>query len=302
MNIEDYIKKSKNHKSVYYKTSKFMRVIAFNMQYKKSIDDEQINQLINLNSDIMLLSECYKYIGEVLYNYNELISEKSHCGYMKIFIHKNICIDNWNYNIETIKLDGCVLSVVDTIFGKMILGTMHLAPFKQNYIYRENTIIKINEFCHDFNCPCIIGGDTNMRPYEKYTGDFEDAWEKCSNSKYYLTWPNRDYVDKVSFTNLRHIQYDCRFDKFFIKNCIYTRFKTINTKNSDHLMIAIDIILKKNNCIDNKKLIRSCGCKCIINNQNVEYIYCKTCQKILDTIKNYNYKQSNKNILSYFMN
>lgn len=254
MNIKEYLKKSNDIESVFYKTNNFIRVCEFNVQYKHDIlDIEQIKQLKKIDADIMCLVECRQDITEHFEKYIEICSNKSHCGFMKLFIHKRIC-NNKKPIIEIEKHKQYILSIIDTIFGKIIIGVLHFVPEKDNNSKREIALCSINDYCNKHKYPCIIGGDTNMRDLEKYETDFEDAWQKCAKEKYYLTWPNRNYDDKYSNLKPQKVNNDFRFDRFFLKKCISARFATINTGNSDHLMIVVDIKNPKNEYVHKKTI------------------------------------------------
>lgn len=236
MEIKKYIEKIKN------KNNESIRAIAFNMQNKGKIDIEQIDQLKLINADIMLLTECQENINKKLRNYLQIASNKSHCGYMKIFVHKKICDNTSKCVLRTEYINGCILCIVKTLYGKIILGTMHLPPSKNGSFKRKKIIEEISTFCNRYDYPCIIGGDTNMRDFEDNNiNDFEDAWYKHTNNKYYLTYPNRNYDDKYSKIKPVDVKFDFRFDRFFMKRCNYNHFRTIDTGNSDHMMITVDV-------------------------------------------------------------
>jgi len=242
MEFNEYISEQNNKNSDFYKNHNTLRIISFNMQLKKNIDNEQIEQLILLDADLMFLCECHNDIE--FKNYIEIISNRSHSGKMGIFINKKI-IKRRNYMLQTkIGDDAFALALIKTIYGKFVCGVMHLKPTKNNHVIREQTIGQISEWVNQFNYPCIIGGDTNMRNFEndiikKY--GFDDIYMTCENKNYYATWPNRNYNDHYSFVKIDDVSDNYRFDRFMIKKCNTARFRTINTGNSDHLMIAVDV-------------------------------------------------------------
>ncbi len=110
-------------------------------------------------------------------------------------------------------------------------------------------MFKINETLEDLNLlhlPIIIGGDTNM------TDDEDDVVKEYglidvyleTNNKYYLTYPNRPFVTNSNDKRITFVSpTDFRYDRFFIKNCKGTEFKTISNNNSDHLAINVIINL-----------------------------------------------------------
>jgi len=236
MEINEYLNLSED------RTNVIFRVCEFNVQYKNNIVDmEQIDQLNKINADIMCLVECINGITEHLKNYIEINSSKSHCGFMKIFVHKRICGKNENIIINS-KIDSqYILSIINTIFGKIIVGALHFRPRKNNSEIRKSALESINQYCKQYEYPCIIAGDTNMRYYEKCDTDFDDAWTQDKSRDYYSTWPNKKYDDKYSYIKAQDVNYDFRFDRIFLKKCSWDRFRTINTRNSDHIMTIVDV-------------------------------------------------------------
>ncbi len=80
-----------------------------------------------------------------------------------------------------------------------------------------------------------MGGDTNMRHEENVIMfDLVDVYLLTNENKYSTTCPNRNFKDdRLKFTPKN----DFRYDRFFIKNCSATTFKTIENNDSDHLAI-----------------------------------------------------------------
>jgi hypothetical protein len=252
MEINKYIEKQQNKKSIFYKKDDkdFIRIIAFNMQYKGKIDEEQIEQLNKLDADIMCLSECFKTISTQFKNFDCIVVNDSHTyGKTKLFINKRLKPEIINIEKDSHQF---ALAIINTTHGKLLCGSMHFTPGKIQKeigynIQRTFAMQDINDYVNKYNYPVIIGGDTNMSDYENElfntNYDLLDAWEKKSKQKYYLTWPNREYNDNYYKVKTTDIKGNFRFDRFFTKNCEFKRFRTINTKNSDHLMIVMDVVL-----------------------------------------------------------
>ena len=197
-------------------------------------DEEQINYIKENNYDILLLSEASEDIKLDNY-YGDKV--ESHCGYTYFGINKKL-----NFEIlNTFKSTGIVIVHLKIYSHEMVIVSVHLTPYKKNANIRNIQLFRLNEVLEDnqlFNLPIIIGGDTNMT-------DEEDDIIKEYNlidvyENYYLTYPNREFKDKrLTFVPKN----DFRYDRFFIKNCIATDFKTIGNNNSDHLAISMIVNL-----------------------------------------------------------
>ncbi len=216
---------------------KNLTVLAYNLFFGE--DEEQIKYIEENNFDILFLSETSADIETKLYNY---IGDKieSHCGYTYLGINKK-------FNIEILniyKSSGIVIIHLKINNHELVLCSIHLTPYKKNAKIRNIQIFKIHEILEDYNLlqlPIIIGGDTNMTDNEddvvKEYG-FIDVYNESEND--YVTYPNRDYITNSSDKRITFVSpTDFRYDRFFIKNCIATEYKTIPNQNSDHLAINI---------------------------------------------------------------
>jgi len=210
-------------------------VTSFNMDYHSQDKFDQIDELNEINSDILFLQESSINISEKFEEYISPGNIRSHMGFANILINKKLTP---TFSKVT-KYRGIILCEVNTIFGIIICGSIHLEPSKSNIEKRRVQIKFINNFITSNNYekyPIIIGGDTNMRDYEGNPFILNDAYD--DDDKYsYATWPNR------SFEKYKNYNYDFRFDRFLYKNLICSNFNIINTENSDHYMISIKIEL-----------------------------------------------------------
>jgi len=217
-----------------------LNILAYNLFCGE--DEEQIKYIKDNDYDIVLLSETSKDINIKLDNYIG-DKEQSHCGYTYLGINKKLKIEILN----VLKSAGIVIMHVKLYSHEMVICSVHLAPYKKNAKIRNIQMFKINEMIDDLNLshlPIIIGGDTNMTDEEddvikEY--DLIDVYLD-TNSNNYLTYPNRPYLQNTN--NKKFISpTDFRYDRFFIKNCKGTEFKTISNNNSDHLAINVIINL-----------------------------------------------------------
>lgn len=231
-----------NIEDVEFKQQNAVRVVAFNMRSHESVNPEQIEQLRVLGPDIMFLSECNGDIGVSLDNFEELSSKKSHRGMYKTFMNKKYKPTVLGMKKLSPFEIPCI--IIDSTVGIMMLSALHLAPSSGCSIWREVVISALSEWSEDNDCPCIIGGDTNMRDNENYLitdNDFTDAFLSCDpDGKYYSTWPNREFDKSI------HTKNDFRFDRIFTKRCEPINFQVVNIHNSDHFMIFADIRIGTN--------------------------------------------------------
>jgi len=205
-----------------------MKVLAYNLFYGEK--KEQIDYINDNNFDIIFLSEAS---DNVIKNFDNYVGDyiKSHCGFTYLGIHKKHNIDI----LMIIKLTGCIVFHVKINDKELILGSLHLFPYKENKKHRQEQINRIYEDLEDNNLlhlPIILGGDTNMTNEENYIDSYD------FNIFSDITYPNRVVINK-------NIKNDFKYDKFLIKNCSASDFKTIPNNCSDHLAININIILNK---------------------------------------------------------
>lgn len=262
------------------KDNGYLRICALNMRFYNAdeIFDEQFDQIGKIQPDIIMLTEySHKYSEEEMYDmlrqgaefelinniesYRKVLSERckllkvkyvvtaheqSHCGIIILLIKKEIL-----HNTEVVKENvissfkntGYNIISVKTKFGNLTIGAVHLSPFKTGMDKRKSQLECISKFVDKYDYPCIIAGDFNMRDIENNIASdlgFNDAYfeETERDEDIYNTWPNvlcRTDRQMAKITNT------FRFDRILYKKCKSKNFKTINTYNSDHLMIACDI-------------------------------------------------------------
>ena len=205
-------------------------ILAYNLFYGEK--PEQIKFINDNNFDIIFLSEAS---DNVIENFNNYIGDKidSHCGYTYLGIHKKHNIDI----LMIIKLFGCVVFHVKINDKELILGSLHLFPYKENIKKRKEQINRIYEDLEENNLlhlPIILGGDTNMTNNDIYIESYD--FNQYSD----ITYPNRLCKDnRITFTPKNNFKYD----RFFIKNCIANDFNVIPNNSSDHLAINIKSLL-----------------------------------------------------------
>ena len=220
-----------------------LNILAYNLFMGE--DQEQINYIKENDFDIVLLSETSNDIDKKLDNY---IGDKveSHCGYTYLGINKKL-----NIKVLTIlKSQGIIIMHLKINYEELVICSIHLTPYKKNANIRNIQIFKINEMLEDLNLlhlPIIIGGDTNMTNDEDNVIDeygLIDVFNQkdYNPNEYYLTYPNREFMTKSKDPRIKFVpKNNFRYDRFFIKNCIASEFKTIPNNNSDHL--AINVII-----------------------------------------------------------
>lgn len=212
-----------------------LKILGYNLFYGES--QEQIKFINENYYDILFLSESSENAINSFKNYKGY-NIKSHCGYTYLGINKKIKIDE----LKLIEMQGVIIIHLRINNKEIILGSIHLAPFKENIKTRNKQLnIIMNELTklNLINIPIILGGDTNMR-HEENVDEFDltDVYLIKKENKYLTTYPNRNFKDeKLKFTPKN----DFRYDRFFIKNCDHRDFKTIENNSSDHLGIEMCI-------------------------------------------------------------
>ncbi len=212
-----------------------LNILAYNLYLGE--DKEQIDFIKENDYDVLFLSEASEDINNKLNNY---IGDKieSHCGFTYLGINKKHKIELLN----VYKSSGIVIFHLKINDKELILISIHLAPYKKNSKIRNIQMFKIHEILEDLNVlhlPIIIGGDTNMTDDENYI----DEYNLIDVNTNYITYPNRPYVSSGVDKRIKFVSpTDFRYDRFFIKNCEASDFKTLPNNNSDHL--AITMIIK----------------------------------------------------------
>lgn len=212
-----------------------MNILAYNLFYGEK--EEQIKFINDNNFDIIFLSEAS---DNVIYNFTNYIGDfiDSHCGYTYLGIHKKHNVDI----LMVIKLFGCVIFHVKINNQELILGSLHLFPYKQYKSKRKEQLNRIFEDLEENNLlhlPIILGGDTNMTEDENYIIESYDLIEPFTD---YYSYPNRNCNDsRINFIPKNDSLNYFRYDRFLIKNCQTNDFKIIPNNSSDHLGISINI-------------------------------------------------------------
>jgi hypothetical protein len=211
-----------------------LKILSYNLFNGESL--EQIEFIEKNNFDILFLSEASENVIDKFNKYKGYII-KSHCGYTYLGINKKLIIDE----IKLITMQGIIiLHITLNTHKEVVLGSLHLAPSKQNISTRKtqlevifDTLQKLNLL----NIPIILGGDTNMRHEEDIIDilqEFNDIYLIKKGDENFITYPNRNFKsDKLKFIPKN----DFRYDRFFIKNCNCLNFATIKNNCSDHLAI-----------------------------------------------------------------
>jgi|LakMenE01Jun11ns_1017448.scaffolds.fasta_scaffold9953507_3 hypothetical protein len=214
-----------------------LNILSYNLFYGESL--KQIEFINEMNYDILFLSEASKDVLINFENYRGTISN-SHCYNLYLGI-------NNKYKIEVIEeytFRGIILLHVKIDNKEVILGSIHLepGPNSQNKRFEQlELIIEVIKEMNSNKVPIIIGGDTNMiNNINMVWFDLYDVYLYESNSKYKVTYPNKNFNDERIIYKTKN---EYRYDRFFIKNCKYISFKTIENNDSDHLAITTTVEL-----------------------------------------------------------
>jgi endonuclease/exonuclease/phosphatase family metal-dependent hydrolase len=192
------------------------------------------------NADIIMLQECQPNIENMFSDYISYETSKSNVGFVNLLIHKKLNSEL----INVFKDNGILIYHLNTIFGNIIVASIHLPPFNKinDKILRTISIYKIINFLKKENLtklPIIIGGDTNMHDDEKIGNlsedILEDLYDNFGDDNNYHTYPIRN----------KNLYRKYRFDRFFYSNLTIKNFITWSSDNSEHLMIETNIYFGK---------------------------------------------------------
>jgi hypothetical protein len=228
--------------------NKILKIYCFNLFYYNSYDikKKQITYLNESDADIIFLQEYDDdmLLDDLITNY--VISDKvpSHMGYTFFLINKNL---NPKIDVNSgYKKNGIIINKVNTIYGTMVCGSLHLLPFSNRHNERAIQIKEIHDWLKEEidekDVYYIISGDTNMDDSEDIIQNknfLTDIYLKFQNSENsnYCTYPNH------TFLGPKYKGIFKRYDKILIRNCTPLSFNVIDTKDSDHFMIQAEIKL-----------------------------------------------------------
>lgn len=236
-----------------------LKIQSFNLFYDNSRETKikQLMHINNSNDDIVFLQEYDDDLNLDILLTNFIISEKvnSHMGYTLFLVNKKLKPQIKKSNCY--KNSGVIIETVETIYGKIICGSIHLLPHTSRRKIRERQIEDIYQFINDNikpqKIPIIIAGDTNMYDDENIIDQknfLEDVYIKFKNENNYKTYPSDSFVyfqqidNFVTYPNYKIINKKCtpkRYDRILINDCEAISFKTFDTYNSDHMAIYAGI-------------------------------------------------------------
>ena len=225
--------------------TKDIKIISWNLDIENKNIESKIDEILQRDADILMLQECDESIEKLLEDYVSYGKSQSHCGLVYLLIHKRIKPKK----IKTYLENGVILAHINSSYGQLILGSVHLPPFGSinDKILRTNIIYNLVQYLKQeqlLNLPIIIGGDTNMRDDENISEltDYilDDIYETIGDEEKYHTWPNKTSIYKNKFQKYKTF----RFDRFFYSDITSSTFNTIISEYSDHLMIETNIKFK----------------------------------------------------------
>jgi endonuclease/exonuclease/phosphatase family metal-dependent hydrolase len=223
--------------------TKTLEIISLNVF--NSEKTTQVNMLNKYQPDILFLQECSQQAPQLFPSYDSYGMIESHSGFVHLLIHTALR----SKLVFSHEEKGILLHLVNTVYGLILLGSLHLEPHKTGNFIRAKQLRTIIQFIKNYQleaCPVIIAGDTNMRDDENWIIDesntISDAYDTYTQDyslkeriKIYPTFPNRAVMKQFNS------KYNFRFDRCFIRNSIPLDFQVINTFDSDHLMLYIEL-------------------------------------------------------------
>ena len=223
--------------------TKDIRIVSWNLDIENKNMETKIEEILQRDSDILMLQECEDNINDFFEDYISFGKSSSHCGIVILLIHKRIKPQH----IKTYAKDGVVLAHINSCYGQLILGSVHLPPFGSinDKILRTTMIFNLIEYLKKeqlLNLPIIIGGDTNMRDDEQISEltDYilDDIYDNFGDEEKYHTWPNKTSIYKNKFQKYKTF----RFDRFFYSHVTSSTFNTITSDNSEGITSKYDVI------------------------------------------------------------
>jgi hypothetical protein len=217
-----------------------IKVFSWNLDINTNNVNDKISEIVKKNSDIIMLQECPHGVKYRFNNYISYGKTLGYQGFIKLFVSSRLNPSLLNL----FKDEGLLIYHLDTIYGQIIVGSIHLQPFNKinDKILRTITIYKIINFLKKENLtklPIIIGGDTNMQDDEHIKNlsedILEDLYDNYGNDNNYHILP---IVNKKFYSTYR-------FDRFFYSNLSIKNFKTWNSNLSSHNMMETDIFFGK---------------------------------------------------------
>lgn len=216
-----------------------IKVISWNLDFKNKNVDSKVNQIIEKNADILMLQECTNKIKNNFINYVSYGTSKGTDGTINLLIHKRL-----NPTIQNIfKDNGILVYHLNTIYGQIIVSSVHFPPFNKinDKILRTISIYKVINFLKKENLtklPIIIGGVTNMQDDEQIQNlsedILEDLYDNYGDDNNYHFLISRDTLSKQN-----------RLDRIFYSNLIVKNFTTWSSLYSNHEMIETSVSFGK---------------------------------------------------------
>lgn len=222
-----------SHKDNIESNNELITIIGFNLDENRA----NINFILEKSPSIILLSEVLndntiKEFGD----YHCIGSVKSHCMTVYLLIRRKI----FKEVIDVIKIVGAILAVVDTTFGRFVIGSVHLYFGKEGESVRNKQVkhlydyITVNQL---ESIPIIIGGDTNMRNEKNdLSRNFQDTALDLEMDNL-ITWPNKSLNKFRDFKGRGF-----RYDRIYTKNVFPLMYKRIKRNDSDHYAIEAQYI------------------------------------------------------------
>lgn len=225
-----------------------LKLLSFNVcisgkDKKYDATDEQVEYLLEENSDIMFLQECGDNLEDKMDGY-ACLSEKSHCGNTYLLVNKILLPKFGNVYRDM----GIIASTVTTKYGTFIFSSIHLrhggtdGDIMDRKKQLEDLVRWVNS--NDYSdIPMIVAGDTNMRDKEN---DVISDLKLSDIPNNVYTFPNKNIKYGYMKNKLAGWRWNFRFDRFITSdNFEHNKVDVIDTGDSDHMLIKTMVKIKK---------------------------------------------------------
>ena len=195
------------------------------------------DNIINKSYNIIFFQEWNNKYNHLIDKNKYIVSKysQSHCGSSIILLDKKLALDIK----KTYIIDGCIIIVINTNIGDIVLGSIHLFYGKIGREERQKQLEEIHSILSTNNLyenSILICGDTNMLDNEKTDIiKLTDAYLQINNRDKYITFPTPEFRKSG--------KYDYRYDRVFYNNCNIDSYETINTKISDHFLLKCTVTI-----------------------------------------------------------
>jgi len=199
-----------------------------------------VEEVTKSDPDILALQECptrdHTKLLQTFPSYQVIGTTPSHADYVVLLVKKGIHARVVPTTALGVRGEGVPMVLAELSYPekrnrKILVASVHLAPFKGGSKKREEQVGALLQHARDAGVPIVLAGDTNMRESEDDAMEDElglsDAWKVAgSNLETKFTWDTNDHtttgttVGTVNGSFNRYYgnstrQYNARYDRIY---------------------------------------------------------------------------------------